>query len=72
VGKPITAPARKVVPVDTTAAGDCFLGFFLAGLDRGDAPDRALATATVASSIKVTRRGAAEGIPTRAEVDALI
>lgn len=56
--------------VDTTAAGDTFTGFFLTDyLSSGNA-DRALLTASAASSIAVSRKGAAPSIPTAAEVAA--
>lgn len=54
--------------VDTTAAGDTFLGFFLTeALDHKRLPD-ALALATAASSICVQRMGAADSVPRRADV----
>ena len=57
--------------VDTTAAGDCFTGYFLAELiDKKTAYD-ALKTASIASGISVSRMGASPSIPTRAEVDAV-
>ena len=55
--------------VDTTAAGDCFTGYFLAALLAGDPAGEALKTAAIASGISVSRKGAAPSIPTRAEVD---
>ena len=54
--------------VDTTAAGDTFTGFFVAGLIDGDSPAEALRMAAKASSIAVTRPGAAPSVPTKAEV----
>ena len=39
----IHQPAFAVTPVDTTGAGDCFFGYFLAGMARGDAIDRRFA-----------------------------
>ncbi|MDT8344181.1 MAG: PfkB family carbohydrate kinase [Thermohalobaculum sp.] len=62
-------PAFPVTPVDTTGAGDCFTGFFLAGLDAGLPVARALRRAAAAAAICVTRPGAADAIPTGAEVD---
>lgn len=58
----------KVKAVDTTAAGDTTTGYFLAGLAAGDDPVTVLDRAARASSITVTRHGAAESIPTKEEV----
>ena len=58
-----------VQAVDTTAAGDTFTGFFLAGIIEGKAPDKALELAARAAAISVTRQGAAPSIPTREEVE---
>lgn len=60
--------AETVKPVDTTAAGDCFIGYYLAGLASGDSIKGSLVTATQAAAISVTRSGAAASIPTRQEV----
>ena len=54
--------------VDTTAAGDTCLGFFLAARARGFSPEAALAAACRASSIAVSRPGAMESIPFAREV----
>ena len=59
----------KVPVVDTTAAGDTFCGFFLAALASGRTPAQALRTASLASSLAVSRRGAAPSIPTLAEAE---
>jgi ribokinase len=69
-GKTVTAPPIKVDPVDTTGAGDTFAGYFAAGRDAGMRPAEALALAGAAASLKVTRRGTADAIPTRDEVEA--
>ena len=54
--------------VDTTAAGDTFLGYFLTeALDQKSLSD-ALSLATAASSICVGVMGAADSVPRRAEV----
>ncbi len=66
----IHTPAVPVQAVDTTAAGDTFTGYLLAGLMEGLSPAQALALATRAAAICVTRPGAAPSIPYRAEVDA--
>jgi len=59
----------KVPVVDTTAAGDTFTGFFISCIARGmDIPD-VLRYASVASSIAVSRKGAAPSIPSFTEVE---
>lgn len=58
------------VPVkDTTAAGDTFTGYFIACIAQGLSVKTALEKASVASSIAVSKLGAADSIPLRAEVD---
>lgn len=63
-------PARKVTPVDTTAAGDTFAGYLVGRLSQGDALEAALHAASVAASISVTRPGATSSIPHWDEVAA--
>ncbi len=58
----------KVKAVDTTAAGDTFTGFFIASVIEGASVAEALRTAAKASSIAVSRPGAAPSIPTMEEV----
>lgn len=53
-----------VKPVDTTAAGDTFTGYFLATISAGETPERAMELASRASSIGVGIKGAAVSIPT--------
>ena len=65
-------PIFKVQAVDTTAAGDTFTGYFLAGLIEGMEIPEILKMSAKASSIAVTRNGAVPSIPYRQEVmDAL-
>ncbi len=54
----------KVKTVDTTAAGDTFTGYFLAGILRGGSIKDSLDLASKASAITVTGHGAAPSIPT--------
>ena len=54
--------------VDTTAAGDTFTGFFLGSIAKGEPADRALKLASAASSLAVSKKGAAISIPTIQEV----
>ncbi len=58
-----TIAAVPVEAVDTTAAGDTFVGYFLAALVRGAGVARALEDATRAAALCVTRTGAAPSIP---------
>ena len=61
-------PVFKVQAVDTTAAGDTFTGYFLAGLLDGMPVPEILKMSAKASSIAVTREGAVPSIPYRSEV----
>ncbi len=58
----------KVPVVDTTAAGDTFTGFFISSIAMGKPVEEALRIASIASSIAVSRRGAAVSIPVISEV----
>lgn len=61
-------PIFKVDAVDTTAAGDTFTGYFIAGLLDGMDIESILKMSAKASSIAVTRKGAVPSIPYRDEV----
>lgn len=61
--------AYRVESVDTTAAGDAYAGYFLAGICRGDSIKAAMDRASAASAIAVSRNGASASIPTGDEVD---
>lgn len=60
--------ARAVRAVDTTAAGDTFVGYLAAGLGRRAPLSEHLRTASIAGSLAVTRPGAAASIPHHREV----
>ena len=64
----IEIPAQRVEAVDTTAAGDTFVGYYLAGCYEGLDARQSLELATQAASICVTRPGALDSIPSRAEM----
>lgn len=64
-------PARKVKATDTTAAGDSFIGGFVAGYLASRDADAAIRQAQIAAAITVTRRGAQSSLPTRQEVEAV-
>ncbi|MCI8553366.1 MAG: ribokinase [Clostridiales bacterium] len=65
-------PAFPAKAVDTTGAGDTFTGYFLAAMMAGDAPGRAMRLASAAAALAVTRKGAANAIPWREEVEKLL
>lgn len=60
--------AKKVVALDTTAAGDTFIGYFLAERQSGASLRSAMEVATAASAVCVTRMGAAPSIPARPDL----
>ena len=70
--EPLFMPAFKVTPVDTTGAGDTFIGTLAAALDLGLPREAAMRRASATSALQVTRRGAAQAIPTAAEVEAFL
>ncbi|WP_411676682.1 PfkB family carbohydrate kinase [Caproicibacter sp.] len=57
---------------DTTAAGDTFTGFYLADILKNNDAAHALRIASAASSLAVSRRGAAVSIPSGKEVEAFL
>lgn len=61
-------PAYKVKAVDTTAAGDSFIGGFVNGLAAGLTFEEAINRGTRVAAISVTRIGAQTSIPTLEEV----
>lgn len=69
-GKMYRQQAFQVSAVDTTAAGDTFAGYLVAGLCAGREMTDILKMASAASAIAVSRKGAASSIPTKAEVEA--
>jgi ribokinase len=71
-GTDIEVPAFKVEPVDTTGAGDTYLGFFVAGLSAGMDAQGAMRFASAGAAIQVTRAGTADAIPDLAEVKAFL
>jgi ribokinase len=69
--EPSLIAGRAVKAVDTTGAGDCFVGALAAQLAEGKPIRDALGYANIAASICVQRMGAAPSMPTAAEVAAL-
>ncbi len=64
--------AFKVDPVDTTAAGDAFLGAFACGLSEDKPIREALRFANAAGALATTKLGAQPSLPFRKEVEALL
>jgi len=66
----LRVPGRPVTPVDTTGAGDCFVGTLAACLARGQPFAEALAAANTAASLSVQKEGAGTSMLTAAEIAA--
>ncbi len=62
-------PAPHVEAVDTTGAGDTFIGYFLQGLAAGMTARESMARAIRAAAVCVTRPGAMDSIPAANELD---
>ena len=71
-GEKHTIGVCSVKPVDTTAAGDTFSGYFMYGVLKGLAVPDCLRLATAASALCVGRAGAADSVPLKAEVDQVL
>lgn len=69
-GRHLHVPVTPVVAVDTTAAGDTFVGGFAAGLAEGISLEAAIALGQQAAALAVTRPGAQPSIPYRHELPA--
>ena len=64
-------PAHTVRAVDTTGAGDAFVGGLAAGLARHPADlDAAVELAQIVAALSVTKRGTAPAMPTEKEIAA--
>jgi ribokinase len=63
--------APKVTTVDTTGAGDCFVGSFAYSLASGNNPIEAMGFGIKIASFSVTRKGAQSSYPDQAEIATL-
>lgn len=62
----------NVTAIDTTGAGDTFLGYVLADLSDGQTMQQAMSHASAAAALQITRQGALPAIPSRSEVNRFI
>jgi sugar/nucleoside kinase (ribokinase family) len=67
-----TSPGFKVHAVDSTGAGDCFAGAFLAALCRGDDVAEAARFANAAGALCTLGMGGADSAPTRQQAEQLL
>jgi ribokinase len=67
--KTIDVPAFAVEAVDTTAAGDTFIGYFLSAYSKHTDSKIALRRACAASALAVMKIGAAQSIPNEEDVN---
>ena len=63
--------APTVNAVDTTGAGDAFVGVFAFGLASGKNPEDAMKLGVKVASMSVTRKGAQSSYPSQAEIETL-
>ncbi|WP_338676115.1 ribokinase [Streptomyces sp. SCSIO 30461] len=67
--EPVRVPAPRVRTVDTTAAGDTFVGALTVALVEGRPMHEAMVWASAAAALSVQRQGASSAMPTRPEID---
>jgi len=71
-GTRLSAKALPVEAVDTTGAGDAFVGVLAAALDRDASLLEAMRRASVAGALACLKLGAQEAMPTKAEIEAAL
>ncbi len=71
-GGQIDTPALAIEPIDTTGAGDTFVGVLAAGLDRRLALTAALREASAAAGLACLAHGAQAAMPDRAAIEAAV
>ncbi|MZE49955.1 ribokinase [Streptomyces sp. SID5770] len=67
--EPVAVPARRVRAVDTTGAGDTFVGALAVALGEGRPAPEALAWAQTAAALSVLREGASTSMPYRVDIE---
>ncbi|MFF1443743.1 ribokinase [Streptomyces sp. NPDC058295] len=67
--QPLTVPAPRVTAVDSTGAGDTFVGALAVALGEGRPVREALAWASAAAALSVQRPGASASMPYRSEIE---
>jgi len=67
----VHVPACKVAVVDSTAAGDAFIGGFASALLKGFSPAEAVRFANCTGALAVTKKGAQSSLPVAEEVNRL-
>lgn len=65
----VFCPAENVTAIDTTSAGDCFIGALVTMLSQNKPISEAITFATKAAAITITREGASKSIPTADEIE---
>lgn len=70
-GTRLRAPAPRITPVDTTGAGDTFVGAFAAMISDGMSLQRALDVSCEAAALKCLKAGAQTGMPMRSAMGSL-
>ena len=65
-------PSYNVKAVDTTGAGDTFLGFYVGSMVKNMSVDECLKCATAAAALSIQKKGASTSIPTLTEVEQFI
>lgn len=68
-GRQTAIASFAVKAVDSTGAGDTFIGYFLTEVERGQSVEDAAIFASKAAALSVTKKGASESIPARQEVE---
>ncbi|MCH9674017.1 MAG: ribokinase [Gammaproteobacteria bacterium] len=68
-GDMLRIPAMPVEPVDTTGAGDAFVGSFAAALDDGFGLEVAVRRGVIAGSLACTALGAQSALPNKSQID---